>query len=127
MTDVRSLGPESRGGVGSSQLQETKKVAELSREFEAIFLEQMIRSMRATIPKDGILNAGNAEDVYQSMLDSEYAKSMTQQGSGIGLGAALQRQLGEMAESLSRKAYREVAAQALHGDAIRGTMIMDSK
>ncbi|MEN9826023.1 MAG: hypothetical protein RI953_1768 [Pseudomonadota bacterium] len=51
--------------------QEAEKAAQ---EFETLFVDMMVKSMRQTAaPED----SSNAEDIYQGMLDSEYSKSMT--------------------------------------------------
>jgi Rod binding domain-containing protein len=50
---------------------EAEKVAE---EFETMFMDMMVKSMRKTSQPEEL---SNAEDIYQGMLDSEYAKSMT--------------------------------------------------
>lgn len=49
---------------------EAEKVAQ---DFETMFVELMVKSMRQTAQRDDL---SNAEDVYQSMLDSEYSKGM---------------------------------------------------
>lgn len=76
-------------GVSEFQLGKIKESAE---EFEAIFLEIMLKSMRSTVPKEGMINGGNGEDVYRSMLDYEYAKSMAAQR-GSGIAETIERQL----------------------------------
>ena len=55
------------------------KIKQLSRDFEAIFVGIMLKSMRQAVPKSGFLDGGNAEDLYRSMLDAEYAQIMSQQ------------------------------------------------
>jgi flagellar protein FlgJ len=57
---------------------EIKRVAD---EFESLFLNLVLKSMRQTVPKSDLINGGNAEDIYKSMLDDEYAKMMAQQRS----------------------------------------------
>jgi flagellar protein FlgJ len=69
----------------------SKKVA---KEFETLFVGMMLKSMRETVGKDKLTNGGHGEEVYRSMLDQEYAKSLTEHG-GIGLTAMLERQLGK--------------------------------
>lgn len=55
---------------------ELRKVAE---EFESLFLGIVLKSMRQTVQQSGLLDGGNAEDIYRSMLDDEYAKMMAAQ------------------------------------------------
>jgi len=70
-----------------------KKVA---KEFEALFVGMMLKSMRETVGKDKLTNGGHGEEIYRSLLDQEYAKSLTEHG-GVGLSAMLERQLGQPA------------------------------
>ncbi|NBW81168.1 hypothetical protein EBR21_05380 [bacterium] len=51
--------------------QEAEKAAQ---EFETLFVDMMVKSMRQTATPE---ESSNAEDIYQGMLDSEYSKSMT--------------------------------------------------
>ena len=48
--------------------------------------------MRKTIPKGGLIERGNADDIYTQMQDAEAAKIMAQQG-GIGLSDQILKQL----------------------------------
>lgn len=68
--DSNSLTPlEKKRG---EKLKEAENVA---KEFEGIYLDMMIKSMRQTAkPED----ESNAHDIFQSMLDGEYAKLMTE-------------------------------------------------
>lgn len=56
-----------------------KQIKQLAEEFESFFIGIVLKSMRDTVPKDGMINGGNAEDIYRSMLDAEYAKEMSRQ------------------------------------------------
>lgn len=49
---------------------------EVAKNFEAVFLTQMINSMRQTVQKGGLVPESQAERVYQSMLDQQYAQQM---------------------------------------------------
>jgi len=49
---------------------EAEKVAQ---DFETMFVELMVKSMRQTAQREDL---SNAEDIYQGMLDSEYSKGM---------------------------------------------------
>ncbi len=76
-----------------SQLPEAKK-KELGKlknacsEFESIFMHQMLKEMRKTVNKTGMVHGGQAEEIFSDMLDQERAKSMN-----IGLGDILFMQL----------------------------------
>jgi Rod binding domain-containing protein len=68
------VGSQKLTAAEERQVVEAKKAAQ---EFEAMFAELMLKSMRQTaMPED----ASNALDIFQGMLDGEYAKAMTSKG-----------------------------------------------
>ena len=69
-----------------------QKLMEAAREFESLFIGELWKSMRNTVPESEFLGRGNAEKIYQSMLDQEYARIGSQRG-GFGLAEQLVRQL----------------------------------
>jgi flagellar protein FlgJ len=71
---------------------ETLAAKKVAKEFETMFVGMMLKSMRETVGKDKLTNGGHGEEVYRSLLDQEYAKSLTEHG-GVGLTAMLERQL----------------------------------
>lgn len=76
----------------ASRERDVAKVKQLAKDFEAVFLEQMLRTMRSSVQKSGLVDGGNAEEIYRSMLDGEYAKLMAGQGTS-GLSQMIERQL----------------------------------
>lgn len=68
------------------------RLMETCRDFEAIFLNELLKSMRKTIPQDGLSENSFGKDVFQSMLDDEYANQMAVSHS-TGLAEILFQQL----------------------------------
>ena len=60
------------------------EILKAAQGMEALFLNDMMKSMRHTIPKNEMDLDGPATDIYRGMLDSEYADKAAKQG-GIGL------------------------------------------
>ena len=96
-----------------SREKDISKIKKLSTDFESIFMEQIFHSMRSSVQKSGLIDGGNAEEIYTSMLDTEYAKQMSSGGTG-GLAQMIERQLlqtmGLKSES-SPISARKAAAQ----------------
>jgi Rod binding domain-containing protein len=69
---------------------------EQCRDFESIFVKMMLKEMRSTVAKDGLISGGWAEDIYRDMLDDEYSKSMAATAN-FGLADQLYRQLSKLA------------------------------
>ena len=68
------------------------RLKEVCQEMEAVFLNMMLKSMRATVPKASLLGDTSQEEIFRSMLDAEMTKDMAYAG-GTGLGDMLYRQL----------------------------------
>lgn len=69
-----------------------EKIKKLSQEFESIFLNLMLSAMRKSVPKSELMDGGNGEEIFRSMLDQEYAKSMAQRDM-TGLARAIEASL----------------------------------
>ena len=69
-----------------------KKLKSVCKDMESVFLNMMLTSMRATVPKDSLLGESNEDDIMKSMLDTELSKNMAQAG-GVGIADMLYRQL----------------------------------
>lgn len=62
------------------------------QELESVFLNMMLSTMRKSIPEGGLVEKSQATKTFESMLDEEYAKSLSKSG-GIGLAEVLGKQL----------------------------------
>ncbi|MEN9810450.1 MAG: hypothetical protein RLZZ488_2017 [Pseudomonadota bacterium] len=70
-----AAGAKRANNVVSDELLRKRQDAEkAAQEFETMFVDMMVKSMRQTAQPEEM---SNAEDIYQGMLDSEYSKSMT--------------------------------------------------
>ncbi|MHC2145036.1 flagellar assembly peptidoglycan hydrolase FlgJ [Pseudomonas sp. 210_17 TE3656] len=69
----------------------------VAQEFESLFLNEMLKSMRSAsdvLAKDNPLNTETTKQ-YQQMYDQQLAVSMSREGGGIGLQEVLMRQLSK--------------------------------
>src|SRR6056297_1958186 len=71
---------------------EKDRLKEICSDFQAIFVKQMLDSMRKTVNKSGLLEGGQAEEIFEDMLYDEYAQSISKNGD-IGLDDMLYKQL----------------------------------
>ncbi len=72
--------------------QDAEAIKKLSDEFEAIFMEIVLKSMRETVDKSQLTDGGNGEQIFQSMLDSEYSKNLASQRTS-GLADSIEKHL----------------------------------
>lgn len=83
-----------RAASGTAPAMKPAEVARLRRavqEFEAIFLEHMLKTARQT-PGKGLFPSGAGAEVYQGMADQELARAVAA-GGGLGLSNLLLRHL----------------------------------
>ncbi|GJM11650.1 MAG: hypothetical protein DHS20C12_00530 [Pseudohongiella sp.] len=64
---------------------------EVAQQFESIFIEIMMKSMRAATPKDSLFNSDQME-AYQDIFDKQLAVDVAASG-GLGLAEIIQRQI----------------------------------
>ena len=69
-----------------------KKLLETCKEFESIFVKQMLKSMKNTVQKSGLIKESMAENIFEDMLYDKYAAKITATG-GLGIGDMIYRQL----------------------------------
>ena len=74
-------------GTGVKNLDEGK-LKKACEDFESIFISKILKVMRQSIPKTGLLDGGSQQDMYLSIFDEELSKSMAKRG-GMGLGKIL--------------------------------------
>jgi Rod binding domain-containing protein len=70
----------------------------VSRDFEAMFLSNMLQPVFAGIKSSkGFFGGGHAEDTFQSMLVDEYGKVMAKAG-GVGIAKMVRDQILKLQE-----------------------------
>jgi flagellar protein FlgJ len=109
----------------TKQAKDIGKIRKLAEDFEAMFVEQMLKGMRTSVQKSGLIDGGNAEEIYTSMLDSEYAKTMAGQRS-TGLADLVERQLLQsmgVKSDISANSYKKNALRSY--DKISGSPLQD--
>ena len=78
--------PETKGVTDDAKLREA------ANDFEAIFIQQMLKTMRKTSFESDLLPKSEGEKVFQSLLDKQYAQISAKSGS-LGFGEMIYQQL----------------------------------
>ena len=68
------------------------KLREAANEFEAIFIQQMLKTMRKSSLESDFIKKSEGEKIFRSMLDEQYAILSAKSGS-LGLGEMIFQQL----------------------------------
>ncbi len=87
VTDSRSLDDLKRDAHNDPRA----AVKKAATQFEALFMQMVLKSMRDASPKSDLMGGGSSEEMYTSMFDQQLATKMA--ASGTGLAEVLTRQL----------------------------------
>lgn len=82
---------EMKPGVVSEQ--EKADLEKAASQFEAVFLNTLLKAMRQTVPVNELFNGGGATKFYRQMHDAEIAKSLATSNGGMGIADMIVRQL----------------------------------
>ena len=83
---------------GDAARDPSKAIRKTAEQFEAYFIQQMMKTMRESIEKSDLVDGGNM-DMYQDLMDKEVSLSMAKRG-GMGMADMLERQMHQ-AQALS--------------------------
>lgn len=78
--------------------QNKNSVKEAAKEFEAVFLNNMLQMMFTDLEEGGTWGAGNGAEAWRGMLVNEYAEAISDAG-GIGLASTVERELLALQEA----------------------------
>ena len=88
----------------NAKADESGSVKEVAQQFESIFINMMLQSMRKATERSGLMDS-DAAQTYESMFDQELALHLSEQG-GFGVAEALERQI-QMNQSRPKSAGSE--------------------
>src|ERR1700753_3504416 len=89
-TDAQDIAPENL--MGNKQLTEDQKIAQASRQFEAIMLQQILSETQKPVITSEFTDNSTASGIYQDYVTNTLADSMSQSGT-LGLAKVLEPQL----------------------------------
>jgi flagellar protein FlgJ len=91
------VGPQSHSALDRKQrdLQSLKKA---TREFETLYVMEMFKAMRKSVPKGGLFKEKMSTEIFQEMLDMETARAATK-GKGLGIADAMYNQMAPLIEN----------------------------
>ena len=62
-----------------------ENLREAAQGFESIFIQMLLKSMRSTVKKSGLLDGGKGEEIFTGMMDQNFAEATSNRDGGIGL------------------------------------------
>ncbi len=97
--------PDIRAGSGLDD-KEKARLQKAVKDFEALFIGYMLKSMRSSIPESNLFGNNFGGDVLEGLFDLEFSQHLSQ-NSNFGIGAMMYRQLtGEDLPKNTRKLPR---------------------
>ncbi|MDQ8153262.1 MAG: rod-binding protein [Gemmatimonadota bacterium] len=68
------------------------RLKDSSAKLEGLFVEQLFKAMRETVPQDGLTSGGQGEEIFSSLLDQKLADEVPAQWQR-GITSALVKEL----------------------------------
>jgi peptidoglycan hydrolase FlgJ len=81
----------------NKKAKDIESLRQSTRDFETLFVTEMFKAMRKTIPDDGLFEKNTSTEMYTEMLDMETAKATTK-GKGLGIAEAMYNQMADLIE-----------------------------
>jgi Rod binding domain-containing protein len=75
-----------------SAVQTRAQAEEIARQFERMFIAEMLQPMFSGIETDGPFGGGQGEDVFRPMLLDQYADAVAR-GGGVGIADAVLKEI----------------------------------
>lgn len=83
----------SKQEVSPTDKKEQMALKKALKDFEAVFMGELMKDMRRTIPKGGLFGQNPQEDMMRDLLDEEWSQELALSGHGLGLADSLYRQM----------------------------------
>lgn len=81
-----------------------KALLPVAKQFESVYLQMMLKSMRAAVPESDLLNNESGK-AYRDMFDNQLSVNLAEQG-GIGLAKVMVKQLTPAPQSAETQALQ---------------------
>lgn len=93
LTQAQSQASSSQASSTASKLHNMKnktpeQIDQAAQDFEAMFLTEMLKPMFDTVKTDPMFGGGHGEDMWKSIMVSEYSKEIAKNG-GVGIADAV--------------------------------------
>ncbi|PUE43288.1 rod-binding protein [Limnohabitans sp. Hippo3] len=101
---------------GEAAQDPSKAIRQTSEQFEAYFIQQMMKTMRESIEKSDLVDSGNM-DMYQDLMDKEVSLQMVKRG-GMGLADMMERQMNQAQTLSTQDALRQRQPVSMNAPAL---------
>jgi flagellar protein FlgJ len=84
--------PGSTPGAAASPPTADERLRAATKQLEGVFVQELFKAMRETVPKDGLTDGGAGEDIFTGLMDEKIAAHVPDHWER-GIGDSLYRQL----------------------------------
>ncbi|WP_049973817.1 rod-binding protein [Azospirillum sp. B4] len=89
--------PKLQGGGPGNGMKDDAAIDKAAKEFESVFISQMLQHMWEGVKVDENFGGGHAEEMFRGMMIEEQAKAITK-GGGLGIANAIKQEMVRMQE-----------------------------
>lgn len=82
---------------GAAKAKDDAKITQAAKDFEAMFITEMMKPMFEGLKPDDFFGGGKGEEIFQGFMLEEYGKLMAETGQ-LGIGDALKAEMIKMQE-----------------------------
>lgn len=93
----------------ASSVPEQEKIGQLSKQFEAVLLRQILNDAQKPIAGGGLIKSNSANSIYQDLATAQLAEKISSSGS-FGFSQSLEKQLTRQVS------HRSKPEPAVHSD-----------
>lgn len=112
MAEARQVADRAAGRtMGKGKHMDDATIEKTAKDFEAVFLGQMLQHMWEGVDVDPYTGGGHAEETFRGIMVEEQAKAITRAG-GIGLAATIKDQIIRMQDGPNATTTRPTPAHA---------------
>lgn len=95
-SDLESLGAIS---LSNNQRMSEREMRDVANQFETMLYRLVLKEMRKTVPKDGVIGQSHATKMYQDIIDDHLAEQIATTNN-LGLEEAIVKDLKQKQESI---------------------------
>lgn len=83
--------------INNNSLETKEQLKKVAKDFESVIINELLKVMRQSVPKEGLVNGGFGEEIFSSMLDNEYSKEIANRGT-LKISDIIEKQLNKYVE-----------------------------
>ena len=107
-----------KNDIGFSGVEKKAKLRKAAESFEAIFIRQMLRSMRSTLLDGGMFGSGATGEIYSDIMENAIAEKMAER-SVLGLADLLYKRMVKNIDTDNTSSGVENRFNPVKGEALK--------